>query len=693
MSELVGVDVGGTFTDCVALGDDGSVVDAKVLSTPNDPSLGFVEGLRALSGKRGQSLEAYCGSITRIVHGTTVATNAALTGRGARTALLTTEGFRDALEMREGVKEDQYDNRYVAPPPLVPRFLRLGVPERVNREGQVLVAPQRVDLKRAIATIRKHDVEAVAVSFMHSYANGENERFVGAALEELAPDLHVTLSSELLPQIRFYERTSTSAFNAYVGPILARYLSKLMTRLDDLGFGGQLLVMQSNGGVVPPAQAAKRSAGALLSGPAAGPVAGGALATAAGHFDCITADMGGTSFDVAVVREGRPLMVRDSRFDRRVVALPTTDIHAIGAGGGSIGWIDDGGLLRMGPASAGAQPGPACYGFGGRRPTCTDANVVLGLLDASYFAGGRIQLHADIAAEAIERDIAGPLGISVTEAAAGMHHVINVNMAMGVRAVSVNRGLDPRGIPLVVGGGCGPVHAARIAEELDIPLVMVPRSSGLLCAVGMLLSDFRHDYVRTALSPLAEVDWDHINRLVDAMIAEGESALIDDGVGRPDRQYKILLDIRYASQHREIEVPCTLEELGPHSGPALRSRFGELHEKLYGHSLPDAALELVTVRVHAVGVARKLPLPELPEATSSVISAQRSTRNVYIAERDAYQEIPAYDGQRLEVGHVIHGPAVVDDPNTSVFVPPAYQLRCDARESRVLIRTSNDEEH
>ena len=431
--------------------------------------------------------------------------------------------------MRHGVKEEQYDNRYVAPTPLVPRSRRIGVAERTRWDGAVLVEPDASEVAEAVRALVADGVEAVAVSFLHSYANADTEQAVGAMLERLAPELYVSLSSALHPQARYYERTSTTVFNAYVGPIVSRYLQRLLQRLDDNGFGGQLLVIQSHGGIASPSVVGERGAGALLSGPAAGPIAGAAFVAPHGFPDCLTVDMGGTSFEAALVRDGNALVVPSISIDGRTIALPAVDIHTIGAGGGSVAWIDRGGLLRVGPDSAGARPGPACYGFGGARPTCTDANLVLGYLNPEFFAGGDLRLDVDAARAAIEREVGDGLGLDVVAAAAGIYDVVNVNMAAAIRKVSVNRGIDPRVVPLVVAGGSGPVHAAAIASELGIPLVVVPRLAGFLCAVGMLLTDVRHDYVRTYVSALADVSCEQLCALTDAMLDEGDAALVADG--------------------------------------------------------------------------------------------------------------------------------------------------------------------
>ena len=450
MSHTIGIDVGGTFTDFVLTEAGGGELRVhKSPSTPSDPSDGVVTGLRELAALQGQDLAGFLASTSMIVHGTTVTTNAVLTERGARTGLLTTEGFRDVLEMRRGVRSRThlYDNKYVAPPPLVPRYLRLPVRERVDAAGTTLTDLDRDGARAAVQELLGLGAEAIAVCFMHAYADDAHEREVADMVRELAPDVFLSVSSEVLPQVRLYERVSTTAMNAYVGPVLRRYIERLVERLAEEDFGGVLLVMQSNGGVAIPEIVTHIPASTVLSGPAGGPVAGLAHARAAGSEDCLIVDMGGTSYDVSLVRAGEVQVTHSGEVNRHSVSLPMIDVHTIGAGGGSIGWLDEGGLLHMGPQSAGAEPGPAAYGRGGTEPTCTDADVVLGYIDPGYFLGGRMPLRVDLAQRAIEERIAAPLGLGVVEAAAAMYDVINLVMAAGTKDMTLARGVRRGGVP------------------------------------------------------------------------------------------------------------------------------------------------------------------------------------------------------------------------------------------------------
>jgi len=490
MALKLGIDVGGTFTDFLVAGEGREPRIHKVLSTPSDPSIAVIEGLReiAASEEPAQSLESFVASIDTIVHGTTVTTNATLTRTGAESGLITTRGVRDALEMRRGIREEQYNNRYTNVVPLVPRYRRIGVGGRLDRNGDEVAALNRDEVSAAIDLFKQEGVKAVSVCFMNSFANPAQEQAVAEMVREAMPDAYLTLSTDLLPSIRFYERVSTTALNSYVGPILNHYLNQLTGRLEEAGFGGILLIMQSNGGVMSPDIAREKAALTLLSGPAGGPGAELAYARAHGSDRCIVTDMGGTSFEAALV-DKEPVMVNDGTIDRLKIALPMLGIHTIGAGGGSVGWNDEGGLLRMGPQSAGADPGPACYGKGGELPCTTDANLVLGYLNPDYFAGGKMQLDVEASRTAIKTHIADKLGLSVEEAAAGMYRVACTNMAQGVREITIKRGFDPREFPMVVAGGAGPIHSCLICDELEIPLQVVPRESSILCASGMLMSE------------------------------------------------------------------------------------------------------------------------------------------------------------------------------------------------------------
>jgi N-methylhydantoinase A len=678
----IGIDVGGTFTDFLLAGPHGLTAVHKELSTPADPSEAVLAGLAALA--RGQGLEPaqFLRRVALIVHGTTVTTNAVLTGRTARTGLVTTKGFRDALEMRRGVREEMYDNRWHAPAPLVPRWLRLPVAERIGPAGEVIAPLDAAGAEQALAQLREAGVEAVAICFLHAHANPAHERSAAALARRALPQAYVSVSSEVLPQVRFYERVSTTVFNAAVGPILARYLASLTRRLDEAGFGGTLLVMQSNGGVGSPAEVVRRAAATLLSGPAAAPAAGLACLASSGERSFISVDMGGTSFDAALVRDGAPEVTSAGTVNRYALALPAMEIHTIGAGGGSIGWIDEGGLLRMGPQSAGADPGPACYGRGGTEPTCTDANLVLGYLSADYFAGGRMRLDAAAARRAIEERIARPLGLSLAQAAHGMLHVINVNMASAIREISVKKGYDPREFPLLCAGGAGPLHAAAIAAELGIRRVIVPRDASIFCASGMLRSDLRHDYVRSCAQTLGArgEGGARVREAAREMLAEADRALAAEGVPRARRRMRFLMDLRYSGQYHEVTVEVPREAVLRADWNAVRERFHDRHDRLYGYCLRQegTAVELLNVRLAATGITPKPVLAREPRARAEARGALKGRRPAYLPEKKGYREVPVYDGDRLRRGNRLAGPAIIECANTTIVVPAGWRAEYDA---------------
>jgi N-methylhydantoinase A len=679
MTYRVGVDVGGTFTDFLLLGDDGTRLVHKTSSTPSDPSIGLVGGLDEIARELSLPVSELLPRVDLIVHGTTVATNALLTRRGARTGLLCTHGFRDALALRNGLREAPYDNRLQPPEPLVPRYLRLGIRERTDYKGDEVVALEEDDVRGACGRLREEEIEALAVSFIHSPSGPAHERRALELCREELPGVYVTASSDLLSQVRYYDRTSTTVLNAYVGPIITRYLEALIRRLDELAFRGVLLVMQSNGGVATPAELSERAALSLLSGPASGPTAGLWQLAPHGLRDCITIDMGGTSFDAALVKDGAPLVMTDAVVDRWRLALPTIDIQTIGAGGGSIARVDDGGLLQVGPQSAGASPGPACYGRGGVEPTVTDADLVLGFLDEGSFLGGEMRLDRAAAERVIDERLARPLGLGVLDAAAGVYDLVNVTMATGVREVSVRRGLDAREFPLVVAGGAGPVHAAAIAHELEIPMLLVPRESSIFCAAGMLMSDFKHDFVRAHKAPLDGVEMRAIGELVAEMEAEGRAVLERERVSADRIEVRRFLDLRYVGQWHELTLP--IENLDP---AHVAEAFHAYHDLLFGYSSQEAPVELLACRVTTIGVTPKPEHAALTDSTGTAGAARRGSRPVWSPADRRLVDTHVFDGRALAPGAEVAGPAIVELANTTIVVLGGFDLVVDRFGSFIL---------
>lgn len=679
MAYRIGIDVGGTFTDYLLLDANGGTMAHKVPSTPDDPSRAVLQGLAGLAEAKGASLGRFLGDVDLVVHGTTVTTNAVLTGRTAKTGLLATHGFRDALQMRRGVRESFYDNRFVAPTPIVPRRLRLPVRGRIGVDGAEIEPLSLDDVERAIERFAAQQVEAVAICFLHAYANPGHEEAAARLVAQRLPSAYLSVSARVLPQLRYYERTSTTVLNAAVGPILRRYLDSLQRRLADAGFGGVLRVMQSNGGVTSAQAVTELAASTLLSGPAAAPTAGLAAVAPYGGDRFITVDMGGTSFDAAMVVDGAPSITTNASVNRFALALPTMDIATIGAGGGSIGWIDHG-LLRMGPASAGADPGPACYGRGGAEATCSDANLLLGYLSPDFFAGGRLRLDGQASRDVIERRIAQPLGLDPVRAACGMYHVMNVNMASAIRGISVQKGWDPREFPLVCAGGAGAIHAAMIARELGIRRILVPREASIFCASGMLRSDLKHDFVRSHAVVVADgTDPAPLVALVDAMLDEASSTLSAEGIAVERRRFALALDLRYLGQYHEVPVEVPPATLRAGDWAAVRDAFHDRHDRLYGYALREEAtpVELVSLRLSAIGGTYKPPQPGEARDGADARHARKGTREVWQPDEDAFAATPVFDGDRLRHGNRIEGPAIVEKTTTTVFVPAGFDLQVD----------------
>jgi N-methylhydantoinase A len=654
----IGIDVGGTFTDVAAVDAAGRVTIAKAPSTPKDPADGVLDGLALLAEALGLDVAELFARTERIVHGTTVATNALLERKGARIGLLTTRGHRDVIEMREGLKDDRYNLRMAPPVPLVARRLRLGVPERLRFDGAVSIPLDTHGLETALRVLDRSGVEAVAVCYLHSYRNPRHERLTGQAVRRRLPHAYVSLSVDVLPQIKEYERVWTTVVNAYVGPVLSRYLGSLAARLTAAGYRGEVLIMQSHGGVAPIAQSRRLAAGAVLSGPAGGIAAGRSCAQLLRTGDLITFDMGGTSTDIALLRGGEPQLTSEKAVGGARVALPSIDIHTLGAGGGSIAWVDAGRVLHVGPESAGADPGPACYGRGGDRATVTDANLVLGYLDPANFLGGRVRLDVEAARAAVER-VARPLGTPVVAAAEGIARVVNTNMAEGIRIVSVRRGVDPRRFALVAFGGAAGLHVTEVARLLEIRRVVVPSVAAVLSAWGMLATDLRYELVRSYVSEVSRLRAPTLRRLFAALETEGRRRL-----GRYDGRVSVrrALDMRYGEQIFEITVPLDDVDLGADDVlDQIVARFHRRHEELYAYSAPGQEVVVVNARVAVVG---ELPALPAPHAQGERTSAPPTRRRVWLGE---WVDVPAYRMEGLTPGHEVTGPALFESATTTVL--------------------------
>ena len=657
----IGIDVGGTFTDLVAVDETGISTLAKSASTPQDPSIGVMDGLEQLAGAFGIDLPALLARTERIVHGTTVATNALLEHKGAKVGLLTTEGHRDVIEMREGLKDDRYNLRMAPPVQLVPRALRLGVRERMRADGRVETPLDQGSLDTAIADLKAAGVEAVAVCYLHSWRDNVHERATADAIKAAMPDAYISLSADVFPQIKEFDRVSTTVVNAYVGPKLSTYLHQLAQRLVQAGYAGPVLIIQSHGGVTPVADATRRAAGGVLSGPAGGVAGSRYAARLLDAPNLIPFDMGGTSTDISLVVDGEPTLVGGRSIGGHRVALNSLDIVTLGAGGGSIAHVDSGGILHVGPESAGAAPGPACYGRGGTMPTVTDANLILGYLDPAHFLGGRSKLDQPAAEAALDR-LAADLRVDRITAAEGVHRVVNTNMAEGIRLVSVRRGVDPRRFALLSFGGAAGLHVTDVARQLDLTRVIVPRVAAVLSAWGMLATDLRFEVARTHIGDAGTMDGPAIKQVFAEMEAEGTARLRSsfDGPIRTERS----VEMRYGEQIFEIAV--SLDGMDWDSPDPMREiveRFHKRHEELYTYALRDQDSVLVNARVAVIGV---LPdLPREPQRIAGPAAPPLHERLIYLG---GWVNVPVYDFDSLAPGQSLVGPAIVESAMTTVLL-------------------------
>jgi N-methylhydantoinase A len=674
MAWRVGVDVGGTFTDLAAVDDAGGAVRLeKVPTTPADQSLGVAAGLAALLARHGVPPAA----VTYLGHGTTVCLNAVLERKGARTGLVTTQGMRDLLELRRQTRDDLYDLQADRPEPLVPRDLRRDVPERTLADGTIATALDLEAVRAAVGALVADGVDALAVCFLHAYANPAHERAAAALVRREFPGLYLSVSSDVLPEFREFERLSTTVMNAYVGPVMARYLQRFEERAAALGLGAPPLILQSNGGVATVSQVRERPVFTMASGPSAGVTGAGYLAGRAGHPRIITFDMGGTSTDVSVVEHGAPVTAAEKAYHGYPVKAAMLDVDSVGAGGGSLAWVDPGGFLRVGPRSAGAEPGPAAYGRGGESATVTDANLLLGRLDAGAFLGGALRLDPERAARAIERDVARPLALPVTDAALGVIKVVDAGMAAAIRLATVERGRDPRQFTLVAFGGAGPMHAAAVARLLGIPRVLVPPSPGVLCALGLLVADVRTELSRTALRRTDRTTPAEVAAIFADLEARATDWARRGGLPAEPLTLVRAIEMRYARQNHELPV-----EVGRRLAAAdLDRRFHRAHRRAFGYAAPGEPTQLVTFRVTAtLPVTRPVivPAPEPGEAS-------RGRRAVYFESTKGFVETAVLDRARLAPGDGVTGPAVIEQLDCTTVIEPGQTATVDGHGNLVIL--------
>lgn len=674
----LGIDVGGTFTDCVVLTESGELRKFKSPTTPRNPEVGVLNSLEKASGSFARSLGDFLGDVEVLIHGTTLATNALLTGQGAKTGMITTRNFRDIVEIKRGIKDvrtSMYDIFVDPYKPLVPRELRLGVTERTLSSGDVETPLIDDEVGQAVEKFKTQGVKSICICFLHSYANPSNERQAVKIARSRGNGMYVSASHEILPVWGEYERFSSTMIDAYVGPIVSSYLTSLESRLKQVGFRGtHLLIILSNGLMQSVEHCVRRASYLIGSGPAAAPSAGVYLGSLKERKDLITMDMGGTSFDVCLIQGGNIPTTTERWEGEHRLAVKSVDVHSVGAGGGSIAWIDALGLLRVGPRSAGAEPGPCCYGRGGAEPTVTDADLVLGYVPADYFLGGEVKLHEQLAQDAVKK-VGAHLKVDVNEAAQAIFTTVNATMADAIQEVSTKKGYDVRDFSLVAGGGAGPVHAGFIAELLNIPTVIIPQTSALLSAFGMLTMDIGRDYARSYVSRSDRIDMERVNQIYEAMEAEAAEMFRSMDIAEASVVMSRTADMRYVRQFHEVEVAIPHRRLGNADIGSLLDAFHRKHNETFTFDMTWRGVEFLTFRLKASAPRPHFRLEEIRAGKDSPSAALKRSRACWFDGRMA--DTPVYEGERLLAGNVIAGPAIIEERTTTVVIPSGFSARID----------------
>ncbi|MGA1832124.1 hydantoinase/oxoprolinase family protein [Rhizobium wenxiniae] len=670
----IGVDSGGTFTDvCLFEETTGEVKIWKVSSTPDDPSRGITQGVEEGISEVGTT----AAEVAFLGHGTTVATNALIQGRGVQTGLITTDGFRDLLEIGRQKRPDLYDIQADKPDTLVSRDLRIGVKERVLSNGETEISLDEEEFRSAVRELKKAGVKSVAVCFLYSFLNSEHEAIAGRILEEEFPEAFSALSHKIAPEFREFERLSTTVVNAYLGPVMKGYVNALSGKLKNLGISVAPQLTQSNGGVIGFDAAADLPVRTVLSGPSTGVVAAQAIGRMTGIENLITFDMGGTSSDVALLTGGKCQVVNESVVHGYPIKAPMLDIHTVGAGGGSIAYVDNGGFLKVGPRSAGANPGPSCYGLGNPEPTVTDANVLLQTQNPKYLLNGRMKIDQDLSRAAIQT-LADKLGMGVLETANGILDIVAANMAKAIRVISVQRGHDPREYTMVAFGGAGPVHAARLAKELGMKRILIPRTPGVLCALGLLMTDLRTDFSSTQLTRLDEASADGIGEIYAALEAKAYAWFDSEGIAPQAQQISRTVDVRYAGQNYEISVPVTAGTVTAATFAAIEEAFLNAHRQLYGFIAEGEPVQMVTFRLAASGLVEKAQFQPAEIEGPDSSAAITGSREVWMMEAGGFVTATLYDRAKLKAGNVVNGPAIIDQMDTTTVVPMDTTATVDA---------------
>ncbi len=691
----IGVDIGGTFTDLVVFDDaTGSFAVGKTLTTPRDPS----QAVETLVLESLQHEGAAIGSVEQLIHGTTLVTNAIIERKGSRTALLATLGFRDSIEIMRENRYELYDLLLEMPQPLVPRYLRFGVPQRTLADGTTLQELDTAFIEQLTRELVANGIEAVAIAFLNSFANPSAEREARTIIQHIAPGMRVSISSEVVPEIREFERTSTTIANVYVQDRVEKYLRELQTRLQRIGFTGSLFLIISSGGIVTAETAMRFPVRLLESGPAGGALAAANYGASFGYDDLLSFDMGGTTAKFCIIDRGQPLIAHEFEVDRRYrlkkgsglpIKLPVIEMIEIGAGGGSIARLDPMGLLKVGPDSAGAEPGPVCYGLGGIEPTVTDADLVLGYLDPDYFLGGKLRIDIEAAKLAIKEQIADPSGLSLEEAAWGIHQIVNESMANAARVHTLERGKDPHRFPVFAFGGAGPVHGYRIAKALGAPALIAPFGAGVMSAIGFLTAPLAFDFVRSWPERLDAIDWQKANALLAEMEEEGTTLLEQSGVSLAQIRHQRTADIRYVGQGHEIQVPLPGGRLDKESIPGIVRSFEETYRRLYERLSESVPLEIMNWRVISSSPPPQMRLQATGFEQTPTSIAHKGSRKAYFPELGGYADTPVYDRYGLPPGASFDGPAIIEERESTVIVGPNCRFSID-EQLNLIVKLEDD---
>lgn len=684
----IGIDIGGTFTDCIVINDEnGDLRRFKTPSTPSDYCLGVSDVLRAATEDFDMELENFLLEVDQIIHGTTIATNVILSKEGKDAGLIATKGFRDIIE-QWWKEERRYDMKYPPPKPPCPRWLRKEVEERIDFSGNILKSLNERDVIDAAEFYKKNNIESIAVSLIFSPINSIHEKRIKEIFYDKFSQISVYISSEILPQLREYERTMATILNAYVAPYTSDYLLKLSKMLKEMGYKNDLLMMQSNSGIASIDTIKNTPINLALSGPASGPKGGVYFATLTGEDNFITIDMGGTSFDACLVQNNKIPTSTDGYIGRYRLALPTVDIHSLGAGGGSIAWIDPGGILRVGPKSSGAFPGPACYDMGGKKPTVTDANLILGFLNPDNFLGGTMKLKKELAKTYLE-ELGKELNLSLEETAQGIFDVVNNNMINGIEEVSIKRGFNPKDYTLVAAGGAGPIHATRLADLAGIKKIIIPRIASAFCAFGMAISDLRKDFVIPYIHPIKKADVSEIINLFEKIERKGEKLFISEGIKPEKITYQRSIDMRYIGQIYEVETPIPSNIFNNQNVSEIENLFHTKHEQLYGYRDEDSDVEIVHLRSKVSVTNKPFILKKLDKSKKSSKDLNlKTTRKVFFKEK-GYIPINIYAGNDLGPETLINGPAIIEEPDTTLLIFPSWKCKIDQYNNYILLKKTN----